>query len=43
MYYAIFISVPVFIVGIYTALPFPPVFPCNYHAITVKFPNPLSM
>ena len=50
MYYAIVISVPIFIVGIYTVLPFLPVFVYKdtamllvlafyYSAITVKVPN----
>ena len=50
MYYAIVISVPIFIVGIYTVLPFLPVFVYKdtamllvlaffYCAITLKIPN----
>ena len=50
VYYAIVISVPIFIVGIYTVLPFLPVFVYKdtamllvlaffYRAITVKVPN----
>ena len=50
MYYAIVISVPIFIVGIYTVLPFLPVFVYKdtamllvlaffYRAITMKVPN----
>ena len=50
MYYAIVFSVPIFIVGICTVLPFLPVFvykdtgmllvlPFFYHKITAKVPN----